>query len=48
MFERREWNDLAGMRDKMTHHYFGINYETVWKIAKEELPDLLPQIENIL
>jgi uncharacterized protein with HEPN domain len=42
------WKDLAGMRDKMIHHYFGINYEIVWKIAKEELPDLLPQIENIL
>ena len=36
------------MRDKMIHHYFGINYEIVWTIAKEELPGLLPQIEKIL
>ena len=42
------WKDLAGMRDKMIHHYFGTNYEIVWTIAKEELPDLLSQIQDIL
>jgi len=42
------WKELMGMRDKMIHHYFGINYEIVWTIAKEELADLLPQIEKIL
>jgi len=42
------WKDLAGMRDKMIHHYFGINYEIVWTVAKEELPGLLPRIEDIL
>lgn len=42
------WKDLAGMRDKMIHHYFGINYEIVWTVAKEELPDLLPKIEDML
>jgi uncharacterized protein with HEPN domain len=42
------WKDLMGMRDKMIHHYFGINYEIVWTIAKEELADLLPPLEEIL
>lgn len=42
------WRELAGVRDKMIHHYFGINYEIVWTIAKEELPRLLPQIEDML
>ena len=42
------WKDLTGIRDKMIHHYFGINYEIVWTIAKEELAGLLPQIERIL
>jgi len=40
------WKDMMGMRDKMIHHYFGINYEIVWTISKEELPGLLPQIEK--
>lgn len=42
------WKDLMGMRDKMIHHYFGINYEIVWTIAKEELAGLLSHIEIIL
>ncbi len=42
------WKSLAGVRDKMIHHYFGIQYEIVWTITREELPDLLPQIEDVL
>ena len=42
------WKDLAGVRDKLIHHYFGISYEIVWQIVKEELPGLLPQIDDIL
>jgi uncharacterized protein with HEPN domain len=42
------WKNMMGMRDKMIHHYFGINYEIVWTISKEELAGLLPQIERIL
>lgn len=38
---------MAGVRDKMIHHYFGIQYEVVWTIAKKELPGLLPQIEDV-
>ena len=45
---RIPWKDLAGMRDKMIHHYFGIDYEIVWKVIKEELPALLPGLENTL
>ncbi|MBI1923775.1 DUF86 domain-containing protein [Candidatus Poribacteria bacterium] len=42
------WKDLAGVRDKLIHHYFGINYEIVWKIVEEQLPVLQPQIEEVL
>ena len=42
------WKDLMGMRDKMIHHYFGINYEIVWTIAREELASFLPQIDEIV
>jgi uncharacterized protein with HEPN domain len=42
------WKNMMGMRDKMIHHYFGINYEIVWMISKAELTGLLPQIERIL
>lgn len=29
------WTDMAKMRDKIAHFYFGIDYEIVWKVIKE-------------
>jgi len=42
------WKDLAGVCDKLIHHYFGVNYAIVWKIIRDELPPLLPQLNEIL
>jgi len=41
------WKDMARMRDKIIHSYFGIYYETVWKVIKERLPQIKPLIEKI-
>lgn len=42
------WKDIAAMRDKVIHHYFGINYDIVWAVASEEVPKLRPTIQTIL
>ena len=42
------WNDIAGMRDKLIHAYFIIDSLKVWKVIKEDIPALKPQIEAIL
>jgi uncharacterized protein with HEPN domain len=42
------WKEMAQMRDKLIHHYFGVNRNVVWKTATEQLPILLPQIRQVL
>lgn len=42
------WQDIAGMRDKLIHHYFGVDIEKVWNTAQEDLPVLKEQVTGIL
>ena len=42
------WKEMAGMRDKVSHFYFGVDREAVWYAVKERIPALRPVIEKIL
>jgi uncharacterized protein with HEPN domain len=42
------WQDIAGMRSKLIHGYFGVDIEKIWDTAQEDLPILKKQVIGIL
>jgi len=42
------WRHMARMRDKLIHHYFGMDLNVVWRTVEEDVPELIVKISEII
>jgi len=42
------WKEIIGVRDKVIHHYFGIDLEIIFDIVEKELPSLKKNLQKII
>ena len=47
-YKRIPWKDMAGMRDKLIHDYFGVDVALVWTTAENDIPMIQPEIQELI
>jgi uncharacterized protein with HEPN domain len=47
-YNQLPWKEMAGMRDRLIHFYFGVKHELVWQTIRDVIPTVKPLIQEIL
>ena len=42
------WRELSDLRNKIIHHYFGIDYDIIWNTIITDIPELKENVEQII
>lgn len=42
------WKGVMGMRDKISHHYFEIDTDIVFRTIEEDIPQMIPIVEKMI
>ncbi|GAB3993760.1 DUF86 domain-containing protein [Spirosoma daeguense] len=47
-FTNIEWHILTGIRNVIVHEYFGIDYDIIWTVIQQDIPQLRTKLEYLL
>ncbi len=42
------WRAIVGMRNRLIHAYFDIDYDVVWEAINSEIPNIIPELEKLI
>lgn len=42
------WREMSDLRNRIIHHYFGIDYDIVWDTIKTDIPILQEQLNQVI
>ena len=47
-YSHLEWRAMAGMRDRLIHDYMGVDYDLVWDVVINKIPELHRELQSLL